>query len=91
MRTGDYVVHYGTSVEIPSKIVTKINKMLTDTKFLVNDYKDSVSGWDGLLTSIAKQTNYAVSLDQLRINFPQIIINPNKATLKGCKITKWGK
>lgn len=89
MRTGDYVIHNGFSLEIPSKIINKINEILGDKKYISSNYSSAINGWDALLLAIARY--YGIDADNLRKQFPRILINPNSNVLKGCVVKKWGK
>ena len=95
MRTGDYIVHFGKSVELSSKIVDQINLILSDEtkKYLVDKYNtgDVKNGWEGLLKATAAYTNNQGKFEEFKTKFPKIQINPNSSTLKGYTVIKWGK
>lgn len=88
MKTGDYIVHYKTSVELPSHIVDRINAALKEKPKTIG-YANYDTVWNALLAATASICN--ISYEELKKKFTRGCINPNSDTLKGYTILKWGK
>lgn len=91
---GDYVIHYNTSVELPAKIIDKINDILDSSKYIVPKYnmEDVKNGWEAILKATSIYINKPEIYEQLKLSIPKIKINPQSDTLKDCgNIIKWGK
>ena len=89
MSTGNYIIHNNSSVELPPKIIDKININLSNISNVTSKYKDSINIWEALLLAVSVYTNS--SFETLKLKFPLIRINPNNNDLQGCSIIKWGK
>lgn len=100
MKDGDYIIHNNASVELPSKIVDKINNLLEGESYIdykiVNKLKQikskeddtSITVWDALVFACAEECNMPYNTLKESLKFKKI--NPNKDKLKSCNIIRWG-